>query len=1024
MAFITSLTCHISIAVPAIVGKDGFVLTATQLTASCYYIIQYPKMYFPMKNLIFYIFIIVFLWTHQLAAQTYGNEWIDHSLTYYKLQTTRNGLHRIPTATLQNAGIDLLGSQFALYYRGEEVPIYVTTPGIFSVSDYIEFVAEPNNAAVDTLLFATPSDQLNPKKSLFSDTATYFLAAAPNAEHLRFVSVANDLSNVPPPEAHFIHTSSLSLASVFSEGVPFVADNRNYHLASFGANEGFLSTAIVAGSSQNFQLITPAPNQAGSNMATLTVKVVGRNNPNEGSADHDFRLKIGGTEVGNGILDGFAAQQYSFSVPLSLINSAGITTVTLENASTLSINSQIALAYITLSYNRLYDLDNVRSFSFTISNAAAPYLELLNFNGGTSPVLYDLTNLQRILPVNNGIIWQVHLPPSLIDVASRRLHLTNTTSTQAVTTIATLTPVQFTDYTAPAAQAEFVIITHRDLWTAANEYATYRRSDDGKGLTVQVVDIEQLYDQFAYGINKNPLAIRHYINQAIDNWAIPPQYVLLLGKGTTYSEFSVFNNFQKCLVPTYGTPPSDLLLTCRNATATQAQVAVGRIPATNNAEIIAYLDKVRQYEAQQNSCADSLIWRKNMISIVQNDETPAVQSIDIMSTQNERNTFAGVGAGMTTASVFELNGVNQAIPNLQNLLNTGLGIILYSGESINNTWNANFSLDNYQFSGKYPFVFSQTDFLGNVHASTPTLANEMVLSNQNGSIGFADNTSQRIPLASHLYLEQILTQLNGNAYTSGIGVAIKQASAAYLSAFPDTPQHLFAAQTYQLTADPALAPVPSLSTELSINKESIIYYNPITNYPILSTPPYIDVLYPYIPTKIPVWNMGRATTDSATVAVRRFTPTGEIITVMSQRFAIPFYKDTISLQIPNTLTGADGANSVTFFIDADQEILEKCDNNNVVTQVMEFHLYNSLDSVIPINASVYPNPSSDMLYIEIPNFSQPYDVSLIDSNGQTQRSLHSQHALCAMSIENLPQGIYFLQLQTTEGIYTTKIIKQ
>lgn len=1024
MPFIASLGCLVSIAVPAIVGKDGFVLTAAHPTASYYIIIQYPKVYFPMKNLTFYTCVVAFLWTCQLLAQANGNEWIDHSLTYYKLQTTRNGLHRIPTAALQNAGIDLLGSQFALYYGGEEVPIYVTTDGIFSASDYIEFVAEPNNAAFDTTLFANPSDQLNPKKSLFSDTATYFLAAVPNAAHLRFLSVANDLSNLPPPEANFIHTSSLSLASVFSAGEPFVADNRSYHLASFGTNEGFLSTVIVAGSSQNFQLLTPAPNQAGSNMATLTIKVVGRNNPNAGSADHDFRLKVGGTEVGNGILDGFAAQQYSFAVPLSLINSAGTTTVTLENASTLSINSQIALAYINLSYNRLYNLDNVRTFSFTISNAAAPYLEILNFNGGTSPVLYDLTNLQRIAPVNNGVVWQIHLPPSLIDVASRRLHLTNTTSTQAVTTIGALTPVQFTDYTAPAAQAEFIIITHPDLWTAANEYAAYRRSDDGKGLTVQVVDIEQLYDQFAQGVNKHPLAIRNYINQAIDSWAIPPQYVLLLGKGTTYSEFSVFNNFQKCLLPTYGEPPSDLLLTCRNATATQPQVAVGRIPATSTDEVIAYLDKVRQYEAQQSSCADSLIWRKNMISIVQNDETPDVLATDLAATQNERNMFSGVGAGMTTASVFELDGVNQPLTNLQNLLNAGVGIILYSGESVNNTWNANFSLNNYQFSGKYPFVFSQTDFLGNVHATNPTLANEMVLSNENGSIGFADNTSERIPLASHPYLERILTQLNGNAYTSGIGAAIKQAAATYLSAFPNSPQHLFAVQTYQLTADPALAPVPNLSTELRISKESIVYYNPITNYPILSTPPYIDVLYPYIPTKIPVWNMGRAVADSATVAVSRFTPTGDMVPIMSQRFAIPFYKDTITLQIPNTLTGADGANSVIMFIDADQEIIESCDNNNVVTQVMEFHLYNSLDSVTPIIARAYPNPTSDVLHIDLQNIAHPYDIRLTDSSGKTHLSAHSQSQTCSLNTASLPNGIYFLQIQTTEGIHTAKIIKQ
>lgn len=977
-----------------------------------------------MKNLFLCSFVAIFCWTCQLVAQPYGNAWIDHSKTYYKFKTNRSGLHRIPTATLQTAGIELLGSQFALYYRGEEVPIYVTTDGVFSASDYIEFVAEPNNAVFDTLLFANPSDQLNPRKSLFSDTATYFLAAVPDTEHLRFLSVNNDLSNLPPPEPNFIHTSSLSVSSVFSAGVPFVAENRNYHLASFGANEGFLSTVIIAGSSQNFQLITPTPNQAGSNMATLSIKVVGKNNPNEGSADHDFRVKIGGVEVGNGILDAFVAQQYNFSVPLSMVNTAGTTTITIENTTNLSINSQIAVAYINLSYNRLYDLDNTRSLLFTIPNAAAPYLEVLNFNGGTAPMLYDLTNLQRIAPFNNGVVWQIHLPPSLIDVASRRLYLTNTTSTQVVTTVGTITPVLFKDYSAPDAQAEFVIITHPSLWTAANEYATYRRSAEGKALTVQVVDIEELYDQFAQGINKHPLAIRNYLNYAIDRWAIPPQYVLLLGRGTNYSEFSAFNNFQKCLVPTYGEPPSDYLLTCRTATDMQSQVAVGRIPATNNAEAIAYLNKVKQYEQQQKSCADSLIWRKNLISILQNDETPAVMAIDFEAIQGERDILKASGAGMTTAFAFELNGVNQPLTDLQNLLNQGVGIILYRGESINNTWNADFSLDNYHFSGKYPFVFSQTDFLGNVSATNPTLANAMVLGDGNGSIGFVDNTSQRIPTISHLYLQLILNELNGSAYTSGIGAAIKKASELYSELYPNETQHMFAIQTYQLTADPVLAPVPNLRTELSIDKETIVYYNPLTNYPILSTPPYIDVLYPHITAKIPIWNIGRAIIDSATVSVSRFTPTGDMVPIISQRFALPFYKDTITLQIPNTLTGADGGNSVIFFIDADQEIIENCDNNNVVTQVMEFHLYNSVNSVASIVASVYPNPTSDILHIELENNTHDYDIRLTDSSGKTHWSANKQTQNCTINMDTLSNGIYFLQIQTAKGIYTAKIVKQ
>ena len=42
---------------------------------------------------------------------------------------------------------------------------------------------------------------------------------------------------------------------------------------------------------------------------------------------------------------------------------------------------------------------------------------------------------------------------------------------------------------------------------AANEYAVYR---DSSGLRTIVSDVEQLYDQFSYGIRKHPMAIRNY----------------------------------------------------------------------------------------------------------------------------------------------------------------------------------------------------------------------------------------------------------------------------------------------------------------------------------------------------------------------------------------------------------------------------------------------------------------------------------------------------------------------------------
>ncbi|MEZ4894740.1 MAG: hypothetical protein R2778_17220 [Saprospiraceae bacterium] len=56
----------------------------------------------------------------------YGNEWIDYTQTYYKIKVARDGIYRIGTQSLLNAGMPIAtspGSQFRLYHLGEEIPV-------------------------------------------------------------------------------------------------------------------------------------------------------------------------------------------------------------------------------------------------------------------------------------------------------------------------------------------------------------------------------------------------------------------------------------------------------------------------------------------------------------------------------------------------------------------------------------------------------------------------------------------------------------------------------------------------------------------------------------------------------------------------------------------------------------------------------------------------------------------------------------------------------------------------------------
>ena len=104
----------------------------------------------------------------------YANNWIDFSKTYYKFQTDQDGLHRISYASLTATDLPLNGGEFQLFYKGQQIPIYVTTNGAFGSSDYIEFYGQENDGTFDTQLFETPEMQLQDFTSLFHNESTYF----------------------------------------------------------------------------------------------------------------------------------------------------------------------------------------------------------------------------------------------------------------------------------------------------------------------------------------------------------------------------------------------------------------------------------------------------------------------------------------------------------------------------------------------------------------------------------------------------------------------------------------------------------------------------------------------------------------------------------------------------------------------------------------------------------------------------------------------------------------------------------
>ncbi len=94
--------------------------------------------------------------------------------------------------------------------------------------------------------------------------------------------------------------------------------------------------------------------------------------------------------------------------------------------------------------------------------------------------------------------------------------------------------------------ADLVIISHPDFMQAAAELAAHRGQ---QSLNAAVVDIEDIYDEFSFG-DKDPAAIRSFLENAVDNWEIAPQYVVFLGDAS-FDPRNFLGNGDFDFVPTH-----------------------------------------------------------------------------------------------------------------------------------------------------------------------------------------------------------------------------------------------------------------------------------------------------------------------------------------------------------------------------------------------------------------------------------------------------------------------------------------
>ena len=878
----------------------------------------------------------------------YGNEWINYDQEYFKIPVAEDGIYRISYQTLVDAGVpvnQLSAGNFRVFHLGEEIPLHISTPSQLTNSDFIEFYGKKNRAELDRFLFQDPDeDMLNPMYSLVNDTAAYFLTWTEGAlSDQRYEVEENDLTNLPPAEEWFWD----ELVQVFSEQLIKIQNNVGVKKSNFRTGEGF-AKKFRKKTSFSFQ-----PNQPllSGDSARLMIQFAANNRP------HQMQISVNDLLRVNETFSGHQLKSYDLGVPLQGNNP----TVDVNLAGNASNNDRYALAFAKLRYKRRFSLDNATFFTFELPYSDRKrYLEINNFKTDGKVTLYDLTRKKRFQTTTDGNQVRVAIPSSPPGTVTQNHQFILINEQQSVREVGILEKVEFVNY--DKIQAEYLIISHPILYgegpntNPIKAYADYRSSPAGGNFSTVIINVEQLYDQFGYGVDRHFIAIRNFTHYVKQNWS-NPRYVFIIGKSVENNQMRKNEEVQSYdeklfFVPTFGNPGADNLLLSDNDSAIPV-IPVGRLAAFSPNQIDIYLKKVKAFEANRNlpqTIADRY-WMKRILHLGGGD--PTIQgsirnNLERIEKIIEENSFGAevIAFYKSSTDAIEVSRAEQ----LFNIINEGVSIITFFGHSGANTFD--FSLDspeNYENLNKYPIFISLGCFSGQIHNNFQGVSEKFVFAKDRGTIAFLASTGLGYVSSLRNLSESLYQTLGEDNYGQGIGDAL-HTTVDNLSGSPFFGVEELI-QQFTLHGDPALVLNAHEGPDLTIDAKSVKI-----------EPAVLDTQQDSFTINFDLVNLGRSIVDSVDILIEQEFPNGLRRTLLNTSIQGLFARSTITYRLPTQGKISVGLNQVHITVDPANEIAEYPDptaeSNNTLTRpsgesgVPVFVIDNILTAASPLPLSI------------------------------------------------------------------------
>lgn len=928
------------------------------------------------NRLIFLLLLFIALFCKSSHAQnTYGFEWIKTDQPYLKLKLVNEGIYRINASDIPSWS-SFNPQKFQLFRDGVEQSIFVAGEGdgVFGAGDFIEFYGAPNDGKLDSEMFRSAAEQAQVFKSLFSDTAVYFLTVLPSS------SSVSPLRFLPFTDSDYANYTPEPLLEIVQEIVPqedyyfgaFIPTEQKYYLSEYGAAEGMMSALI--GQSQSKSYTFQTPNKAAAASAQVEIKIIGASDffvPNPSLPNHHVRIWILPDGINPSLLvdstfRGYGERLFRRTVNANLL---GVTTVfRVEVVNDIAVGSDfIGLSYIQLRYQaNNQNISNQASFYLNKSIVAAKSLLQISNYAGSNPILYDLSLNRRIIPQKLGNQIQALLP-----YAAAQSKLVLHESSQV------FSPVSITvhQFVAPSVtnNYQYLIVSNKLLKSGAEAYQNYRNNK----YVTYLAYAEDLADYYTFG-HFHPLAIRRFCKHLFDKQVKKPEFLLLLGRGYQNNLLKLNpETYSLNLVPAYGVPSSDHMFTndfVQNSGA--PALATGRIPASSVQDITNYLQKISALETQPDSIQS---WRKDFLHL---------SGGSYESQQNEfRNQLAFLGnmvlgkpVGARIFPYFKKSSAptdNDLKSVLLQHLNKGINMMTFYGHGSLTVLDMDFGgINDLQSNNKPSFYYFNGCNIGNANDVDPlgtglVYGKDYICAANKGAIGWLAHTNLTFTNQLTFQMNQFYQQFGILNYGMPVGKQIQRA----LEITSQSNEQFARSHALQLLlqGDPAYVLYSPSKPDYQI-ENSDLFIAPV-NATVQNDSLAVGVI---------VHNLAKAVSDTLQIKVTRRLPNSSIQEYWLNQALAPAHTDTFYVWIKPLQKNEIGDNQFTVSINPERT-KEEINYTNNEASFNYFLPGSGVQALMPPQYSIVNTDSVELIVQNNNLFTEPTEyVFEIDTSSTFQ----------------------------------------